>query len=220
MAAEAAQTTGVAAGVPFVAVPPTAAAGRSAPVVVAWHLMDAPRTEAALAAALPLDGLDAWRIYLGLPLCGSRTPGVVLAECDVDVAAAVLVSPVVQLRPLVEAVGRRFGVTYPWSEPSLQVARRLDFVARAAETADRGQPAVLLVVGADDESAVLEPAARLHEELQSRYDDPGRVALEVVPGMAHALAEEPGVEPAPQTEHAATVDAHAVRWLRRHLFSS
>lgn len=282
MAAEAAQTTGVAAGVPFVAVPPTAAAGQSAPVVVAWHLMDAPRTEAALAAALPLDGLDAWRIYLGLPLCGSRTPGggaeqvlrlgyedavmnlygpisdqavrefgpalaelrgrldlgdgplavvggshgaavaqLVTVECDVDVAAAVLVSPVVQLRPLVEAVGRRFGVTYPWSEPSLQVARRLDFVARAAETADRGQPAVLLVVGADDdEIAVLEPAARLHEELQSRYDDPGRVAREVVPGMAHALAEEPGVEPAPQTEHAATVDAHAVRWLRRHLVSS
>jgi hypothetical protein len=39
-----------------------------------WHLMDPPRTEAALAAALPLAGLEAWRTYLGLPLSGSRMP--------------------------------------------------------------------------------------------------------------------------------------------------
>ena len=45
-----------------------------APLVVAWHLLDPPRTEAAFAAALPLDGLDAWRLYLGLPMSGSRTP--------------------------------------------------------------------------------------------------------------------------------------------------
>ncbi|GLZ47289.1 hypothetical protein Acsp06_34740 [Actinomycetospora sp. NBRC 106375] len=49
-----------------------APAGRrtDAPVVVGWHLMDAPRSEAAFAAVLPLDGLDAWRIYLGLPEMG------------------------------------------------------------------------------------------------------------------------------------------------------
>jgi len=35
--------------------------------------------------------------------------------------------------------------------------------------------------------------------------------------MAHALADEPGVTQAPQTPHAATVDQHAVAWLRRHL---
>jgi hypothetical protein len=44
-------------------------------VVVAWHLQDPPRTEAAFAAALPLRDLNAWRIYLGLPLSGSRLPG-------------------------------------------------------------------------------------------------------------------------------------------------
>jgi hypothetical protein len=42
--------------------------------VVAWHLLDSPRTEAALAAAVPLAGLDAWRIYFGLPLSGARLP--------------------------------------------------------------------------------------------------------------------------------------------------
>ncbi len=66
--------TGVAAGVPFVAVPPTRTTRSEAPIVLAWHLLDPPRTEAAFAAALPLEGLDLWRIYLGLPLCGSRTP--------------------------------------------------------------------------------------------------------------------------------------------------
>jgi dienelactone hydrolase len=44
-------------------------------VVIAWHLLDSPRTPAAFAAALPLGGLDAWRIYLGLPMTGSRSPG-------------------------------------------------------------------------------------------------------------------------------------------------
>src|SRR2546430_7190047 len=65
---------GQAAGVPFVALPPIREERSSAPVVVSWHLMDAPRTETAFAAAVPLSGLDAWRIYLGLPLCGSRLP--------------------------------------------------------------------------------------------------------------------------------------------------
>ncbi|MBD0323466.1 MAG: alpha/beta hydrolase, partial [Aldersonia sp.] len=64
--------TGVAAGVPYLAAPPTGGARPDAPVVVGWHLLDPPRTESAFAAAVPLAGLDAWRIYLGLPLSGSR----------------------------------------------------------------------------------------------------------------------------------------------------
>src|SRR5438270_125487 len=64
---------GVAAGVPFVAAPPVPPSP-TAPAVLAWHLLDPPRTEAAFAAALPLAGLDAWRIYLGLPMSGSRLP--------------------------------------------------------------------------------------------------------------------------------------------------
>lgn len=278
MAAGTAPIVGVAAGVPFVAVPPTAGPSADAPVVVAWHLMDPPRTEAAFAAALPLDGLDAWRIYLGLPMSGSRMPpggpeelmrlgyddavlnlhgpiasqgaeefevafadlrgqldlgdgpvGVVggsagaavaqlvIAEGAIDISAAVLVSPIVQLRPLVEALARLFDITYSWSDRSLEVARRLDFVARADEIARRGQPAVLLVVGGDDAGAVRGPAEQLRGSLASRYDDPDRAELVVVPRMGHALAEEPGIEPAAQTEHAAQVDAHAVRWLQRHL---
>ncbi|MGI8693524.1 MAG: alpha/beta hydrolase family protein [Geodermatophilaceae bacterium] len=271
--------TGVAAGVPFIAVPPPGGGGSAAPVVVAWHLLDPPRTEAAFAAALPLEGLDAWRIYLGLPLSGSRAPAggdeelmrlgyedavmnlhgpiveqaaeefgpafadlrdrlalgdgpigvlggsngaavaqLVMAQGAVDVSTAVLVSPVVQLRPVVEATGRRYGVTYPWSDTSLQVARRLDFVARAADIAEPGQPAVLLVVGGkDDAQGYREPADLLRQALASLYGDPTRAELVVIDGMGHELAAAPGDEPAPQTPHAAEVDRHAVQWFQRHL---
>src|SRR5262245_47745114 len=60
-------------GVPFVALPPDS--GRDAAgVVVLWHGADPPRTEEALAGAVPLRGLAAWRIYFGMPGHGSRMP--------------------------------------------------------------------------------------------------------------------------------------------------
>jgi pimeloyl-ACP methyl ester carboxylesterase len=67
------EVIGVAGGVPYVALPP-AGEPDGAPLVVVWHLADPPRSETAMAAALPLTGLPAWRVYLGLPLHGSRLP--------------------------------------------------------------------------------------------------------------------------------------------------
>ncbi|MFK4728891.1 hypothetical protein ROT00_04320 [Agromyces mediolanus] len=64
---EIAGTTGT--GVPYAA---RAASHPDAPIVVAWHLLDPPNTPAAMAAALPLAGLDAHVVYLGLPLSGAR----------------------------------------------------------------------------------------------------------------------------------------------------
>ena len=123
------------------------------------------------------------------------------------VDAVVLVSPVTRLRAVVTANERRYGVTYEWTPPADHVAATFDFVARAAELT----APVLLVVGEHDErDGVLEPAAALHAAL------PGS-RLETVPGMAHALAEEPGLEPAPQTVHAAAVDRIATTWLSPHL---
>jgi dienelactone hydrolase len=274
-----AQFSGVAAGVPYIAAPPETEPGRSTPVVLAWHLLDAPRTESAFAAAVPLAGLDAWRIYFGLPMTGSRTPAggvdeimrlvnedvvlnvhgpiaaqaaaefkpafeqlqreldlgdgpvglvggslgagiaqLVLTEIAVPVTAVVLVSPVVQLRSVVEALARRFGVVYRWSELSAAVAARLDFVARAGEIARCGEPPLLLIVGADDDAdAFLSPAQQLLDRLRARYADPERVQLHLVPGMAHPLAAEPGIDPAPQTPAAAEADRCAVAWLRQYL---
>jgi dienelactone hydrolase len=65
--------TGTAAGVPFLAVPP-ARADNAAGTVIVWHALDPPRSETAMQAALPLAGLQAWRVYLGLPMSGARLP--------------------------------------------------------------------------------------------------------------------------------------------------
>ncbi len=65
--------SGTAAGVPFTALPPRVDA-TNAPLVVIWHLMDPPCTDAAMAAALPMAALPAWRLYFGLPLTGRRLP--------------------------------------------------------------------------------------------------------------------------------------------------
>ncbi|WP_243741814.1 alpha/beta hydrolase [Actinomycetospora succinea] len=260
--------TGTAAGVPFIAVAPDSGPRDDAPVVVGWHLMDAPRSEAAFAAALPLAGLDAWRIYLGLPKMGARLPAggmdelmalgyedaVMLMHGPVndeaagefdaalgalrerfgiggplglfggsagagvalevttrrdDVTALVGVSPLIQLRPVVATLGKLFGVDYRWGPESDAVADRMDYVARVGKL---GTTPTLLVVGAEDEpTAFLEPA----RDLVAGADGPAD--LVVIDGMGHALAEEPGLEPAPQTPHAAEVDAHAVAWFRQHL---
>jgi alpha-beta hydrolase superfamily lysophospholipase len=68
--------TGTAAGVPFVALPPAGGTGRGtvgrAPMIAAWHPTADPGSPAAMAAALPLSGLPAWRVYFGLPGTGSR----------------------------------------------------------------------------------------------------------------------------------------------------
>jgi dienelactone hydrolase len=60
-------------GVPFVALPPEE--GREAEgLIVLWHGGDPPRTEEALAAAVPMSEVPAWRVYLGMPLSGQRLP--------------------------------------------------------------------------------------------------------------------------------------------------
>lgn len=64
--------SGTAAGVPFTALPPSGATVGTAPLLVTWHMLDAPRTDAAFAAALPMAGVPAWRVHLGMPLCGAR----------------------------------------------------------------------------------------------------------------------------------------------------
>ncbi|MEU7826002.1 alpha/beta hydrolase [Catellatospora sp. NPDC049133] len=256
---------GNAAGVPYIALPP-ADPTPDTPLVVAWHLLDPPRSEIAMAAALPLSGLNAWRVYLGLPMTGDRMlPGGpdelmklvmedavlnlfepltrqavaefppalaelrslldtrgplsllggsigsmtalrLLTETAVEVDRVALVSPAVQLSALVDANSRMFGMPYRWTDESRAAADRLDFVARAAEI----ERPVLMVVGdEDDRDGFRDPAQRLWAAL------PEGSSLVAIPGMGHALAEEPGIEAAPQTAHAAQVDAIVTDWLSR-----
>lgn len=64
--------TGTAAGVPFTALPPEGSADGRAALLVTWHMLDAPRSDAAFAAALRMTGVPAWRVHLGMPMCGAR----------------------------------------------------------------------------------------------------------------------------------------------------
>ncbi|THG34423.1 alpha/beta hydrolase [Glaciibacter flavus] len=258
-------------GVPYVA---RRGDSPGAPVIAAWHLLDPPRSEAAFAAALPLDGLDATVIYFGLPLNGERMPaggmdaimqlasedpvtrlfepiclgaiaefpqafsdarehlGVdpsapvgllggsagsavaagVLASGASEARAVVLVSPMLQLEPNIEQMSAFFGRgAYDWKPPAQAVATQLDFVRQAPEI-DATGAAVLVVAGADDEEGFLSPARA--------FADASSAELRVVDGVGHALAEEPGIEPAPQTAGAAAYDAIAVAWFRDHLASN
>ena len=267
------QHMGVAAGVPYLILPP--ASGRAdAPLVVGWHLFDPPRTESAFAAAMPLDGLDAWRIYFGLPLCGARKPAGgdeevmrlgfedavrnlygpvqdqavaefepalaavreqfgltsdrvgllggsagaaaalgVLAETMVPISAAVVVSPLTQLRPIVAANGRLYGIDYGGDAGSEAIADKIDFVRRSDELARAGAPLRLLVGALDDVEAVLEPATAVRDALVERGSE---AEVAIVPDMPHMLVDPPGDEPAPQNPSAVACDRLATEWFTIH----
>ncbi|MCW2886428.1 MAG: alpha/beta hydrolase [Streptosporangiaceae bacterium] len=69
--------SGTAAGVPYVALPPTAIdvePDGPTRLIVAWHGFEPPRSEGSFAAAVPMTGVPAWRVYLGLPMFGNRLP--------------------------------------------------------------------------------------------------------------------------------------------------
>jgi pimeloyl-ACP methyl ester carboxylesterase len=174
-----------------------------------------PPALAALRQALPVGGGP-----LGLVggSVGALVAQSVLAETDLPVAAVALVSPAIRLASVVALNERRFQVAYPWTEQSRAVVERLDFVARAEELVKR-DAAVLLAVGAlDDQEGIRAPAEQLWQVL-SRHA-PDRTGLVSIPEMAHALAEEPGLDPAPQTPQAARVDTVVAGWFHRHLTGS
>ncbi|HEV8564493.1 MAG TPA: prolyl oligopeptidase family serine peptidase [Actinomycetota bacterium] len=273
-----ADRTGVAARVPYLATPPPEGTERPALVVIV-HMMDPPRSEAAMASALPLAAVPAWRAYAGLPMFGARAPeggpdeimrlgnedalmnllapvieqaaaelpaavnalrtelGVgeaslalvggsagaaavllALAETDVPAKAVAVVNPAARVASVIEAGERVFGVAYEWTDESRAKAERLDFVSRAGEIAGRKpQPSMLIVQGDDDDETFVVAAGELHDALAKEYEKPEDVELVRVPGLSHPLADEPGMEAAPQTPAAAQVDSTVTRWLSRRL---
>jgi pimeloyl-ACP methyl ester carboxylesterase len=263
MLAGAMTITGTAAGVPYVALPPEG--DGPAPLVAVWHLLDAPRSEAAMAAAVPMAGVPAWRVYFGMPMFGERAlPGgmdellrlasedyvlnvakpivdqaaaefpaaladlraqlsikdgsvgiaggsmgglvayEILARGEVPVSAAALVNPVTSLALVVRRAHQQlFGTDYTWTDASRAAADHFDFVRRAEEI----DVPTLVVIGLEDDIAFRAPAAELGD----------RVELVTLPGMKHAIADEPGLEAAPQNADAKRVDAEFTRWFRQHL---
>ncbi|WP_405059317.1 prolyl oligopeptidase family serine peptidase [Kribbella sp. NBC_01505] len=253
--------TGTAAGVPFTALPPTG--GGPAPLLVTWHMLDAPRTDAAFAAALPMHEVPAWRVHLGMPMCGARmvdgstaavealmrkdplmsflAPFVrqavdefpaaldslrtqlpvgtgpigvlggslggavtlqVLAGTDIPIAAAAVVNAAVRMRSVVDLFGE-----YQYDAESARAVDDLDFVARSNEIANRAP--LLVVSGELDHPALRADALDLVDALGCE--------LRSIPGLAHPLADEPGLEPALQLPLARTVDQALTTWFTQHL---
>lgn len=58
--------------------------------------------------------------------------------------------------------------------------------------------------------------ARTRDLDEVDIDEPDDFPLSI-PGLAHPLADEPGIEPAPQLPPAREVDAGLTAWFRRHL---
>lgn len=271
---------GTAAGVPYIAAEPETSAGAGRLVAV-LHLMDPPRSEAAMAAALPLAGVDAWRVYLGLPMFGARAPAggleeimrlafdepllkliapvieqaaaelpsaidalrselgiaegplalaggsaggaavmLALAESELPVAAAAFLNPATRMEAVMEAGERAYGTAYNWTPEGRDRAARIDFVRRAPEIATRrpGTP-LLFVVGQEDDPAFIAASREMHDALRPSYSRPDDLAFVSIAGLGHALAEEPGLEAAPQTPGAVAVDATVSSWLNRYLRS-
>lgn len=270
--------TGSAAGVPFTALPPAGGADAPAPMIVTWHMLDAPRTDAAFAAALPMAGVPAWRVHLGMPMCGARMvdgrldAAITLAREDALLAflapfthqaaaefpaaltalrdqlpvddgpvgvlggslggavalqvltawstplrAVALVNPAVRIRSVVGLVEGLAGHPYRWTTEADEVADELDFVARAADLT--AQPPLLLVSGERDHPDLRADAVALVGALREQYARPDDVELVGVPDLAHPLADEPGMEPAPQRPTARAVDEILTRWFVDRLAS-
>jgi pimeloyl-ACP methyl ester carboxylesterase len=256
--------TGTAAGVPFTALPPSG--DGVAPLIVTWHMLDAPRSDAAFAAALPMHGLPAWRVHLGMPMCGARMVdgtmdaglalvqkdplmaylhpfveqateefpaalaairaqlpvddgpiGVlggslggavalrVLADTRTPIFAAAVVNAAIRMRSVVDL----FPGDYPYDQESEQAVDNLDFVARAEAIAGR---APLLVISGERDHPALRTDAK---DLVAAVGEGAE--LQSIPELAHPLADEPGIEPAPQWPTTREVDARLATWFRHEL---
>lgn len=272
---------GTAAGVPYIAFAP-ANPQPGTPLIYVLHLMDPPRSPAAMAAAVPLEGLDAWKVYVELPMTGARAPSggpeeirrlasedglmlllapvieqasaelagavgalrkelgapdgplalvggsaggaavlLTLAGGQIDAKAVALVNPATRAESVVKSLEQLRSFQYDWTDDSRVKAEQLDFLRRAPDLLKAGEVPLRIVAGQEDALKELPIASKaLIEELSKLYSQPERASYVSVPGLGHALAEEPGMEPAPQTEGAMQVDAEVTKWLKRWLPTS
>ena len=118
-------------------------------------------------------------------------------------------------RPAVEMLEAGFGQPYRWTPEAPAAVDELDFLARVAELA--APPPMLLVSGERDQPQLRTDAAALVATLRTRAAHPDDITLTTVPGLAHPLADEPGLEPAPQRPATKAVDEILTQWFRGQL---
>jgi dienelactone hydrolase len=129
----------------------------------------------------------------------------ILTRTEIPIKAAALVNPAVRARSVVELLQDTIGGPYLWNEQPRAAADRLDFVARAGDIAARTpQPPLLVISGELDFPMLRADAAEL-------------VGLTTVANLPHPLAEQPGLEPAPQLSATKVVDEAMTQWFLCHL---
>jgi alpha-beta hydrolase superfamily lysophospholipase len=173
-----------------------------------------PAALTALRDQLPVD--DEPVSVLGASL-GGAVALQVLTTGETPITAVALVNPAVRIRSAVGLVEGLAGRPYRWTAESRRAADALDFVARVGDLT--AQPPLLLVSGERDHPELRTDAAALVGALRERYAHPDEVELITVPDLAHPLANEPGLEPAPQLPTARAVDEIVTRWFRQQLTS-
>jgi fermentation-respiration switch protein FrsA (DUF1100 family) len=132
----------------------------------------------------------------------------ILADTDIRVFGGAVVNAAIRMRSVVSL----FPGEYAYGAEAEKVVDGLDFVAKAGTIADRAP--LLVVSGELDHPGLRADAMDLVDALGER------AVLLSVPGLAHPLAEEPGIEPAPQLPLARVVDAELTTWFQRCLADS
>ncbi|WP_435869838.1 alpha/beta hydrolase [Amycolatopsis methanolica] len=211
--------SGTAAGVPCTALPP--AGGGRAPVIVTWHMLDAPWTDAAFAAALPMRGVPAWWVHLAMPMCGAR---MVDGRLDAAIELARRDALLAFLAPFVRQGGRGIpGRPEGTSRAPADRRPRRTPVPVDGGGAPSGGLVRLCRAGRRAGSGAAAAGERRAGHPDLRVDAAALVArlahaeLVDVLELAHPLAEEPGLEPAPQLRTAKAVDEVLTSWFTRQL---
>jgi predicted esterase len=225
--------TGTVAGVPYVALPPTAADADpdgAPPLILAWHGLRPPCTETAFAAAVPMTGLPGWRVYLRLPQGPADGPpedsadeSIVEQAAGQAPALAAALRDVLGLEPgPVGLAGFSLGAC-----AALRTLARRELAVTAAaliaplpaggfpvDDIAAQDPALLLVGGGNDDAVQPSELAAMRDRLRAAGVSHAELAIF---RMGHALAAQPGTEARPQIAEAISVDAAVTDWFRDHL---
>lgn len=127
----------------------------------------------------------------------------ILTNPPADVAAAALINPAIRARSVVPLLP----VPYTWTPAASAAADHLDFITRAPELS---ATPLLIISGAQDHPTFRTDATTLAATLPT-------AELVEIPNLAHPLADEPGLHPAPQLPQTKAVDQALTEWFAKHL---
>lgn len=284
------------AGVPVVVRPP-ANPSLPAPLIVLWHGFGTPNSEEMLAEVLPLEDVQAWKAYLGLPLFGLRLPAGGMEEImrrQLEDYVLQLLLPVIEqamqeLPSVVQALQARLGINdkagiglfgfsaggftalltlvesrlpittvvlagvtkdlvsavdtyeratrqyyptlkeqfpwveerYHWTEATEAAKQRLDFVARAANIAQRKpMPAILFVHATQDEAYAVSDIEKLYAALAPYYQQANqteRLSMRTFEHLKHHLDLEAAKNSPDMQQDLTELQQVVATWFSQHL---